>query len=122
TGVFAPGVWAPHLGRGRRGTPSSFGRRTAPPTHPELLDYLADRFVRDGWSVKKLHKLILLSSTYRQRGDDRLECAAADPENRLLWKFNRQRLEPEGLRDRMLRVARRADAAGGSPAADPPPQ
>src|SRR5205085_1976888 len=89
-----------------------------PPTHPELLDYLADRFVKDAWSVKELHRLMLLSDAYRQRSDDRPEGVNADPENRLLWKFNRQRLDLEALRDGMLAVAGRLDATLGGPAVD----
>jgi mono/diheme cytochrome c family protein len=116
--VFVNRVWEHHFGKGLVGTPSDFGLRSDPPIHPELLDWLADRFVRGGWSVKALHKLILLSHTYRQRSDDRPECAAADPENRLLWKFNRQRLDLEALRDSMLAVAGRLEPTVGGPAVD----
>ena len=116
--VFVNRVWMHHFGKGLVGTPSDFGVRCDPPTHPELLDYLADRFVKDGWSVKKLHRLILLSDTYRQRSDDRPECVKVDPENRLLWKFNRQRLDFEAMRDSMLAVAGRLDVTIGGPAVD----
>jgi hypothetical protein len=116
--VLVNRVWALHFGKGLVGTPSDFGLRSDPPTHPELLDYLADRFVADGWSVKKLHRLILLSDAYRQRSDDRPECAKVDPENRLLWKFNRQRLDLEALRDGMLAAAGRLDGTVGGPAVD----
>jgi mono/diheme cytochrome c family protein len=116
--VFVNRVWAQHFGKGLVGTPSDFGVRSDPPTHPELLDHLADRFVKDGWSVKKLHRLMLLSDTYRQRSDDRPECVKADPENRLVWKFNRQRLDLEALRDGMLAVAGRLDTTIGGPAVD----
>jgi hypothetical protein len=114
--VLVNRVWMLHFGKGLVGTPSDFGLRCEPPTNPELLDYLADRFVRDGWSIKKLHRLILLSETYRQRTDDRPECVRADPENRLVWKFNRQRLDFEALRDSMLAVAGRLDLTVGGPA------
>src|SRR5205823_269470 len=97
-------------GKGLVGTASDFGLRSDPPTHPELLDWLADCFVADGWSVKALHRLILLSDTYRQRSDDRPECVKVDPENRLLWKFNRQRLD---LQARAL--AARPEVADVSP-------
>jgi hypothetical protein len=107
-----------HFGQGLVATPSDFGLRSDPPTHPELLDYLADQFVGDGWSIKKLHKLILLSHTYCQTSNDRSECASVDPENRLLWRFNRQRLDLEGLRDSMLAVAGRLDKTVGGPAVD----
>jgi hypothetical protein len=116
--VLVNRAWSHHFGKGLVGTMSDFGLRSDPPTHPELLDYLADRFVKDGWSVKKLHKLILLSNTYRQRSDDRPECARIDPENRLVWRFNRQRLELEALRDSMLLVSGRLDPAVGGPAVD----
>jgi mono/diheme cytochrome c family protein len=116
--VLVNRVWAHHFGKGLVGTPSDFGVRSDPPTHPELLDYLADRFVKDGWSIKQLHRLILLSDTYRQRSDDRPEGVKADPENRLVWKFNRQRLDLEALRDGMLAVAGRLDVTLGGPAVD----
>jgi mono/diheme cytochrome c family protein len=116
--VFVNRVWALHFGKGLVGTPSDFGVRSDPPTHPELLDYLADRFVKDGWSIKHLHRLILLSDTYRQRSDDRPDGAKIDPENRLVWKFNRQRLDFEALRDGMLAVAGRLDESVGGPAVD----
>src|SRR5581483_2829751 len=76
------------------------------------------RFVADGWSVKALHRLILLSDTYRQRSDDRPECVKTDPENRLVWKFNRQRLDLEAMRDSMLAVAGQLDPTLGGPAVD----
>jgi len=116
--VFVNRVWAHHFGKGLVGTPSDFGVRSDPPTHPELLDYLADRFVKGGWSVKKLHRLILLSNAYQQRSDDRPECVAADPENRLLWKYNRWRLDLEALRDGILAAAGTLDPAIGGPAVD----
>jgi hypothetical protein len=116
--VFVNRVWMQHFGKGLVGTPSDFGVRSDPPTHPEMLDYLADRFVKDGWSVKQLHRLILLSDTYRQRSDDRPECDKVDPENRLVWRFNRQRLDFEATRDSLLAVAGRLDASVGGPAVD----
>jgi mono/diheme cytochrome c family protein len=116
--VFVNRVWAQHFGKGLVGTPSDFGVRSDPPTHPELLDYLADRFVKDGWSVKQLHRLILLSDTYRQRSDDRTDGEKIDPENRLVWRFNRQRLDLEAMRDSMLAVAGRLDETVGGPAVD----
>jgi hypothetical protein len=116
--VLVNRIWAHHFGKPLVGTPSDFGTRSDPPTHPELLDYLADRFVKDGWSVKKLHRLILLSDTYRQRSDDRPECDKVDPENRLVWRFNRQRLDLEALRDGMLAVSGQLDNTIGGPAVD----
>lgn len=79
-------------------TPSDFGARSETPSHPELLDWLAREFVRDGWSLKKLHRLIMLSSTYQQSSESAAQAAdpnTVDPENRLLWHFNRQRLDFE---------------------------
>ena len=86
-------------------TPSDFGTMGDPPTHPELLDWLADWFVADGWSLKKLHRLILASNTYRmsKRGDPGY--AAEDPEDRLLWRAPYRRLDVEAIRDSMLAVA-----------------
>jgi hypothetical protein len=114
--VLVNRVWGWHFGQGLVRTPSDFGLRGEPPTHPELLDYLAAEFMQEGWSVKRLHRLILLSRVYRQRSDDRPEGRKADPENRLLWKFNRQRLDFESLRDSLLAVAGRLDVRTGGPA------
>jgi hypothetical protein len=116
--VFVNRVWAWHFGRGIVGTTSDFGTRSEPPSHPELLDWLADRFVADGWSVKRLHRLIVLSATYRQASADRPDLATADPENRLLGRFPRQRLDLEELRDSLLAVAGRLDPTMGGPAVD----
>src|SRR5205807_980640 len=93
----------------------SLGER---PTHPELLDYLAARFVADGWSVKKLHRAIMLSATYQlgSRYDERN--AGVDADNRLLWRMNRRRLEVEPWRDAMLAVAGNLDPKIGGPPAD----
>src|SRR5213080_2770756 len=93
-----------HFGFGLVRTPSDFGMRGDRPTHPELLDYLAVRFVQSGWSLKKLHRLIMTSATYRQASDDNEAGRKIDPENQLLWRMNRRRLEIESLRDSMLAV------------------
>jgi cytochrome c553 len=114
--VMVNRVWAWHFGAGLVTTPSDFGTRCEPPSHPELLDYLARRFVEGNWSIKRLHRDILLSSAYRQRGDDSAAGASVDPSNRLLWKFNRQRLDFESMRDSLLAVSGELDcAAGGRP-------
>lgn len=76
-----------------------------PPTHPELLDFLSQRFAVGGWSIKELHREILRSAAYQQASDDRPDGLAIDPENRWIWKMNRRRLDFEGLRDRMLAVS-----------------
>jgi hypothetical protein len=107
--VLVNRLWLHHFGQGLVTTPSDFGLRSDPPSHPELLDWLADRFVADGWSLKKLHKLIVLSHVYQQKSDDRPECIAVDPENRLLWKMSRQRLDFEATRDALLAVAGKLD-------------
>lgn len=103
--VLVNRVWMHHFGKGLVGTPGDFGVRGDPPSHPELLDWLAKDFMDNGWSLKKLHKLILTSSTFQQQSLNREEGHKADPENRLLWKQNRQRLEFEPLHDSMLAVS-----------------
>jgi hypothetical protein len=107
-----------HFGEGLVRSPSNFGLRGEPPSHPELLDWLALRFMDEGWSVKALHRLIVTSSTYRQRSDDRAEARAFDPENRLLWRMNRRRLEFEAMRDGLLAVSGRLDRTMGGPAVE----
>jgi mono/diheme cytochrome c family protein len=114
--VMVNRVWLHHFGKGLVRTPGDFGTRGEPPTHPELLDWLASSFVENGWSVKGLHRLIVLSSTYQQASDDEARGQAADPENRLLWKMNRQRLDFEEMRDSLLSVSGQLDrTAGGRP-------
>jgi hypothetical protein len=108
--VIVNRVWQWHFGRGIVQTPNDFGTRGKPPTHPELLDYLASRFIRDGWSIKKLQKQILMSRAYQLAGDDESEqhlarATAIDPNNDSLWHFNRRRLEAEEVRDSMLAIA-----------------
>jgi hypothetical protein len=100
--VFVNRVWNQYLGKGIVGTVSDFGRAGDRPTNPELLDYLADGFVRNGWSVKALHREILLSRVYRQSSDHREDAYKADPENRLLAVFPRKRLDAEQVRDSLL--------------------
>jgi cytochrome c553 len=114
--VIVNRVWMHHFGKGLVTTPSDFGSRGAAPSHPELLDYLASTFIEEGWSLKKLHRRILLSNVYQQASDDRPEAIKVDPENRLVWKMNRQRLEFEPMRDSLLAVAGRLDGTiGGRP-------
>src|SRR5205823_9736040 len=98
--------------------PSDFGARSTPPTHPELLDLLAWTFQHDdGWSLKRLHRRIMLSLTYQQASFDRPECHKVDPENRLLWRAHRRRLDFEAMRDTLLATSGRLDRAmGGRPA------
>jgi len=100
--VFVNRVWNQYFGKGIVGTVSDFGKAGDRPTNPELLDYLADSFVRNGWSVKSLHREILLSRVYRQASDHREDAFKLDPENRLLAVFPRKRLDAEQVRDSLL--------------------
>ena len=105
--VLVNRIWQHHFGRGLVATPNDFGLRGQPPTHPELLDWLAGEFVEHGWSIKHVHRLLVLSNTYQQaaRPSDHGLAAQVDPDNRLLGHMNRQRLEAETLRDSVLAVA-----------------
>jgi hypothetical protein len=114
--VFVNRVWAGHFGQGLVRTVNDFGTRSEPPSHPELLDWLANYFVDNGWSMKKLHRLILLSSTYQQKSNDNSNAAAKDPQNRLLARVNPHRLEFEELRDSLLMASGELTTeAGGKP-------
>ncbi len=97
-------IWMHHFGQGFVPTPDDFGTMSTPPSHPELLDYLAARFVEEGWSIKKIHRLILLSSVYQQSSANNPRYAQIDPNNRLLWRANIRRLEFEALRDSLLAI------------------
>ncbi len=116
--VMVNRVWMDHFGAGFVHTPSDFGTRGEAPTHAELLDYLARRFMNDGWSLKKLHKIIMMSSVYRQSSNFNAKNFAADPENALLWRMNRRRLELEDLRDSLVATAGKLDAQIGGPSID----
>ena len=114
--VLVNRVWMYHFGAPLVRTPGDFGVRSEPPTHPELLDWLASRFVREGWSVKKLHRWIMLSSAYGQSTANNPAAAKIDPANQLLWRMNRRRLDFEATRDTLLAVSGRLDAKlGGRP-------
>ncbi len=113
--VFVNRVWDWYFGRGLVTTPSDFGMRSEPPSHPELLDWLAARFVADNWSIKQLHRLIVLSATYRQSTEGSPQSVAGDPENRLLSRQNRKRLDLEALRDSLMFVAGQLDDKVGGP-------
>src|SRR5436853_5921372 len=97
--VMANRIWHYHFGRGIVPTSSDFGIMGTRASHPELLDWLSDEFVRSGWSTKHMHRLILTSSAYRQSSAFREDCSKADSSNRLLWRFPRQRLDAEEIRD-----------------------
>lgn len=116
--VLVNRVWLHHFGAGLVRTPSDFGLRGDPPTYPELLDWLAASFVDDGWSIKKLHRSILLSNTYRQTNNDDPRLLQIDPENRLLARMNRQRLDFEAMRDSLLFVAGRLNPKMGGRAVE----
>ncbi|MDX1982058.1 MAG: DUF1549 and DUF1553 domain-containing protein [Bryobacteraceae bacterium] len=111
-------VWHYHFGAGLVDTPNDFGRMGSLPTHPELLDWLAVWFRDDaGGSLKKLHRLIVMSRTYRQASRHRPDAAKADADNRLLWRMNRLRLDAESVRDSVLAAAGKLDLAMGGPGA-----
>jgi hypothetical protein len=134
TRVIVNRVWQYHFGRGLVGTSSDLGKLGEKPSHPELLDWLARRFVQDGWSFKKLHRLIVTSATYRQasergapaprdlvnaeRADLEIRAPKIDPENRLLWRFPIRRLDAEQIRDSILAVTGELQLDAGGPAVD----
>jgi mono/diheme cytochrome c family protein len=123
--VWVNRVWLHHFGRGLVSTPSDFGVRAAPPSHPELLDWLAQEFMSHGWSTKWLHRTIMQSRTYRQScsgpADEAVRSLAVerDPDNRLLWRMNFRRLSLEEMRDSMIAVAGELDASQGGNPVDP---
>ncbi len=123
--VLVNRVWMNHFGTGLVRTPSDFGLRGERPTHPELLDHLASLFTVNGWSLKTLHRQIMLSSTYRQQSASQsanqhvlAAARAKDPENTLLWSMNRRRLDWESLRDALLVVSGRLDLTMGGSSVD----
>ncbi|MFO1459874.1 MAG: DUF1549 and DUF1553 domain-containing protein [Verrucomicrobiota bacterium] len=115
--VIVNRLWQHHFGRGLVATPSDFGTRGARPTHPELLDWLALELVREGWHLKPLHRRMVLSEAYARTSDPALEpnAAATDPENHLLWRMNRRRMDAEGLRDCILEVSGILNLKTGGP-------
>ena len=118
--VIVNRVWQHHFGEGFVRTPSNFGKIGEPPTHPELLDWLATRFIDNGWSLKKLHRLILTSNTYRMSKQWNAQYGAEDPESRLLWRVPYTRLEVEAIRDSMLAVTGRLNRKMYGPSMLPP--
>lgn len=114
--VLVNWAWQNHFGTGLVRTPDDFGVRGQPPTHPELLDYLADQFRKNGWSMKWLHRQIMLSQAYRQGAVENVQARETDPENKLLWRMPRRRLDFEAMRDSMLAVCEELDTTmGGRP-------
>lgn len=111
--VIVNRVWHWHFGRGIVASVSDFGVRGEQPTHPELLDFLASWFVDNGWSIKKLHRLIMTSRTYQLASSDKTSNSEIDPENRLFWRANRRRLDAEQIRDSILLISRQLDLSPG---------
>jgi hypothetical protein len=117
--VLANRIWHHHFGRGLVGTPNDFGSNGEPPSHPELLDWLASELIAQGWSVKSLQRAIVLSSAYRQSSAFHARAAALDAENRLLWRFSPRRLEAEAVRDAVLFTSGELNLAMGGPSLRP---
>jgi cytochrome c553 len=113
-------LWQWNFGRGIVATPNDFGRQGEMPSHPELLDWLATEFVAQGWSVKAMQRMILLSSTYRMSEQYDAQSAKTDPQNRNLWRMNRQRLDAEEVRDAVLAVSGSLNMKAGGPPVIPP--
>ena len=116
--VMVNRIWLNHFGQALVRTPSNFGQMGERPSHPELLDYLAARFVELNWSIKALHREIMVSSTYALAATSIAKNEETDPENRLLWRANRRRLDVESMRDSLLFVAGQLDPTTGGKAAN----
>ena len=104
-------IWQYHFGKGIVTTSSNFGRNGSKPTQPELLDYLATRFIESGWSVKAMHRLILSSKTYQLASNNDAHNAAVDAANDYYWRFDRRRLEAEAIRDAVMSISGLLDPA-----------
>jgi hypothetical protein len=118
--VLVNRLWQHHFGKGLVATPSNFGLRGEPPTHPELLDYLAAHFIESGWSIKAMHRLILTSKTYQLASADDETNAAKDPGNRWYWRYDRRRLDAEAIRDALLAVSGNLNRSRPGPHPFPP--
>jgi hypothetical protein len=119
--VMVNRIWQHHFGRGIVATPSDFGKNGERPSHPELLDWLALEFIDRGWSVKQMHRLMVNSAAYRQSSENAAMAAnTADPDNKLLWRFARRRLEAEAIRDSILAASGRLNPEMGGPSMFPP--
>jgi hypothetical protein len=116
--VMVNRLWQWHFGIGLVSTPSDFGRQGERPSHPELLDWLAAEFIRSGWSVKHMQRLIVLSATYRQQSKLGPQALAIDADTRLLWRYPARRIDAETLRDTMLQVSGRLHYTSGGPGFD----
>ncbi len=113
--VMANRIWQGHFGIGIVETANDFGRNGAKPSHPELLDWLAQELIRSGWSIKHMHRLIVLSATYRQSTAQNMIAASKDADARLLWRYPSRRLEAEAIRDCMLAVSGQLNLTTGGP-------
>ena len=120
--VMVNRIWQHHFGKGLVATPNNFGLRGEAPTHPELLDYLAARFIESGWSIKSIHRLILHSHTYQRSSVDNPENSRKDPANRFYWRFDRRRLEAEAIRDSMMFASGSLDLQRPAGHPFPPPE
>lgn len=116
--VLANRIWQQHFSRGIVATPSNFGLVGDRPSHPELLDYLATRFISNGWSIKQLHREIMLSQTYQRASSSNAQNESIDPENKWLWRVSRRRLQVESFRDTILSVAGTLDLKMGGPSGE----
>ncbi len=116
--VIVNRVWKGHFGTGIVDTPSNFGVGGERPTNPELLEYLAGQFAKDGMSIKKLHKQIMLSSVYQLSTETDPTALAKDSGDRLYWRMDRKRMDAEQVRDAVLMVSGNLDASLGGPSAD----
>lgn len=116
--VAANHIWLRHFGQGIVPTPSEFGGNGREPTHPALLDWLASELMAQNWSMKKLHKLIVMSATYRMSSRSNSDNAAIDPDNRFLWRMPTRRMEGEIVRDNLLHISGRLDRTMGGPDID----
>jgi cytochrome c553 len=117
--VMVNRIWQHHFGEGIVRTPNNFGKMGERPTHPELLDWLSTEFVRSGWSIKAMHRLIMNSDTYRMASGDIAANVAIDRDNRYLWRMPRRRLEAESIRDSIMAAAGNLDRTVGGPAVLP---
>src|SRR5262249_35842783 len=114
--VLVNRLWQHHFGEGIVRPPSNSGILGERPTQPELLDFLAKRFIDSGWSIKAMHRVMMLTAAYQQSSRASDQSLKIDPENRLFGRMNRRRLEAEALRDGLLAVGERLDARPGGPA------
>jgi len=119
--VMVNRIWQHHFGKGLVETPNDFGRQGKPPTHPELLDYLASRFIESGWSIKAMHRLVLLSRAWQVSSQDVPQSMAVNPNDELFWRFTRRRLDAESLRDSLLFVSGSLNEKQGGAHPFPPP-